>query len=357
MTAEAERIRLINGDCLEILRAIPDNSIDSAVIDPPYGLGKVPDPRVLLRQWLDGEEYAAKGGGFMGQKWDAFVPGPRLWSELARVLKPGAHAVIFAGQRTADVMGIALRLGGFEIRDLGAWQYWSGFPKSLNVGDGRGTALKPCLEPWLLARVPFAGTVADNVKRWGTGAINIDACRYGYGDPAWPGPQSVEWSSHPGVAGGGVTGYQGGGGGYSGAEPRSDGRWPANVYACPKPRTAEREAGCEGLKQRSAGELTGGRAEGSAGLNNPRAGAGRTSSGRGNVHPTVKPIQLIRWLQRLVTPRDGVTLDTHCGSGTSLIAAHLEGLRAIGCELSPEYCTIARARLAHWTRQGVLDLW
>ena len=133
MTGEAERIRLVNGDCLEILRAMPENSIDSAVIDPPYGLGKVPDPRVLLRQWLDGEEYETKGGGFMGQKWDAFVPGPRLWSELARVLKPGAHAVIFAGQRTADVMGIALRLGGFEIRDLGGWQYWSGFPKSLDV--------------------------------------------------------------------------------------------------------------------------------------------------------------------------------------------------------------------------------
>ena len=356
MTGEGERIRLINGDCLKILRAMPDNSIDSAVIDPPYGLGKVPDPRVLLRQWLDGEEYAAKGGGFMGQKWDAFVPGPRLWSELARVLKPGAHAVIFAGQRTADVMGIALRLGGFEIRDLGAWQTWQGFPKSLDVGDGRGTALKPCLEPWILARVPFAGTVADNVKRWGTGAINIDACRYGYGDPAWPGPGDEQAAR---------SNASGDRGHCESRSRRSDfaltagsfdpgGRWPANVYACPKPSTAEREAGCEGLKKAPT-DITG-RKPGSAGQNHARAGMTGNRM-RGNAHPTVKPIQLIRWLQRLVTPRDGVTLDTHCGSGTSLIAAHLEGLRAIGCELSPDYCTIARARLEHWTRQGVLDLW
>jgi site-specific DNA-methyltransferase (adenine-specific) len=276
---------------------------------------------------------------------------------LCRVLKPGAYAVIFAGQRTADLMGIALRLGGFEVRDLGAWQYWSGFPKSHNLPGGLGTALKPSLEPWLLVRVPFTGTVADNVKRWGTGAINIDACRYGYGDPAWPGPQGDDLN----------------GGTYSqSAQPLTrpsqvprngigvfvdpGARWPANVYVCPKPSTYEREAGCEGLIQRTAGELTGGRAEGSAGLDNPRAGAGRTSDGRGNSHSTVKPIGLIRWLQRLVTPRDGLTIDTHCGSGTALIAAHLEGLRAVGCEISADYCTIARARLRYWTRQGRLDL-
>lgn len=318
---ETERITLHNVDALEYLGNQDDNTIDSAVIDPPYGLGKVPPIRDVLACWLDGDEYEAKGGGFMGHAWDAFVPGPRIWSELCRVLKPGSYAVVFAGQRTADLMGIALRLGGFEVRDLGAWQYWSGFPKSLNLPGGLGTALKPSLEPWLLVRVPFAGTVSDNVARWGTGAINIDACRYGYGDPAWPGPCDGQPIRYDNGSGGSF--------GYSGPNEANDqklrsepwvndlGRWPANVYACPKPSTHEREAGCEGLKQRTAGELTGGRAEGSAGLDNPRAGAGRTSDGRGNSHSTVKPVRLIRWLQRLVTPRDGLTIDTHCGKRDS----------------------------------------
>lgn len=344
-----ERITLHNVDALEYLASQDDNTIDSAVIDPPYGLGKAPPIRDVLACWLDGAEYEATGGGFMGQAWDV-LPGPRLWSELCRVLKPGAYAVIFAGQRTADLMGIALRLGGFEVRDLGAWQTWQGFPKSHNLPGGLGTALKPSLEPWLLVRVPFTGTVADNVKRWGTGAINIDGCRYGYGDPAWPGPNGAVG---PRSVGGWCDRYVGGKlvNPISTEDPGA--RWPANVYVCPKPSTYEREAGCEGLKIAPT-EITG-RKPGSAGQNHARAGMTGNRM-RGNSHSTVKPLGLIRWLQRLVTPRDGLTIDTHCGSGTALIAAHLEGLRAVGCEISADYCTIARARLRYWTRQGRLDL-
>jgi len=228
-----------HGDCLAWLRSLPDDSIDAVVTDPPYGLGKPPPIRDVMRAWLDGEQYHATGGGFMGRKWDAFVPGPVVWSEVHRVLKPGGHAVVFAGQRTADVMALALRMGGFEIRDLISWCYWSGFPKSLNVSkaldslhgaerevvgrgqsgrnalmgglksteigaghditapasddakqwSGFGTALKPAIEPAWLVRKPISeSSIARNVLRWGTGAINIDGCRFAYGDRAWVGP-------------------------------------------------------------------------------------------------------------------------------------------------------------------------
>ena len=125
--------RLYRGDCLDMLAELDAESVDACVCDPPYGLGKPPPIEKVLHAWLAGERVEVKGGGFMGAEWDAFVPGPRYWREVARVLKPGGHAVVFAGQRTIDVMGIALRLAGLEVRDLLGWQYWSGFPKSLDV--------------------------------------------------------------------------------------------------------------------------------------------------------------------------------------------------------------------------------
>src|SRR5690606_7094021 len=141
-------------------------------------------------------------------EWDSFVPGPAVWREVCRVVKPGGHILCFAGTRTVDLMGVSLRLGGFEIRDCLQWLYGSGFPKSLDVSkaidkklgaerkivglkpytapatpeakqwEGWGTALKPAVEPIILARKPLSeATVAENVLRWGTGAINIDGCR------------------------------------------------------------------------------------------------------------------------------------------------------------------------------------
>ena len=162
------------GDSLAWLKTLPDNSVDSVVCDPPYGLK------------------------FMGSKWDADVPGVDVWAECLRVLKPGGHLLAFAGTRTQHRMATRIEDAGFEIRDMIAWVFSSGFPKSHNVGKkidqtvgaedssekfrGFGTALKPALEPITLARKPFTGTVAQNVMTHGTGAINIDGCRVGTGE-------------------------------------------------------------------------------------------------------------------------------------------------------------------------------
>src|SRR5690606_3009701 len=222
---------IYHGDCLEVLKSLPDNSIDSCVTDPPYGLSREPDIVEVLTKWLNGEDYHHRGGGFMGKTWDSFAPGPSVWRAVYRVLKPGAHLLCFAGTRTQDLMTISLRMAGFEIRDVIEWLYFSGFPKSMDVSkafdrragaerevigvrkseggrsgvsnivgghlmnygkeieitapatplakkwDGWGTALNPAHEPIILARKPLDGTVADNVERWGTGALNIDGCR------------------------------------------------------------------------------------------------------------------------------------------------------------------------------------
>lgn len=386
--------RLHRGDCLELMAGLEPESIDALVCDPPYGLGKPPPIEEVLAAWLAGDAYEVSGGGFMGRKWDAFVPGPHFWRLAFAAMKPGAHGVVFAGQRTIDVMGIALRLAGFEVRDLIGWQYWSGFPKSHDVSkaidraagaerevvgskitgralggsnwrdgnaggqervrvtapatpdaarwEGWGTALKPSIEPALLIRKPLSGIVAANVLRYGTGGLNVDGCRYPFGDPGWPGPQDGDG----GWGGGGSSMHDGGLSREGGKARPSAGRWPANVYACPKASAAERERGCEGLPSWSAGELVD-RKEGSAGMDSPRAGAGRTSKGRRNKHETVKPVRLLRWLARLVTPPGGAVLDPFAGSGSCGVAAVLEGFEYIGAELEADYQPIAEARIAH----------
>jgi hypothetical protein len=277
------------GDCLDLLRALPDNCIDAIVTDPPYGLS--PDGR--CRTWDDVED-GRKGGGFMGKQWDAAVPGVTWARECLRVCKPGSWIVAFGGQRTIHRLICGLEDAGWMIRDLGAHQQWQGFPKSLAVGkaidahhgaerephmvptkpgnlpeqagpialgatgmrdisqpatddarkwSGFGTALKPCLEHWTLARKPLDGcSVAENVLKWGTGALNIDGCRYGYGERSgWPGPQGEPPRGRSGASRGSRIGISVAN---PDAWPASDlGRWPANVYACPKASRAEREAG------------------------------------------------------------------------------------------------------------------
>ena len=218
--------------------------------------------------------------------------------------------------------------------------------ESARQWQGWGTALKPAIEPAIMARKPLTGTVADNVLQWGTGALNIDASRIAYGDPAWPGGDDLARTitKNPGRSDSFTSGV------YGKDRPQQainiSGRFPANLYYCPKASTAEREAGCADLRQQAAGELTGGREEGSAGLDSPRAGAGRTSEGRGNSHPTVKPIRLMRWIVRLVTPPDGVVLEPFAGSGTTLLATELAdiGARCIAIEREAQYIDIIRAR-------------
>jgi len=412
---------VIVGDCIEAMKAMPENSIDAIVTDPPYGLS--PDGKA--RTWDDIEDGRSRGG-FMGKAWDAAVPGVAWADECLRVLKPGGHLVAFGGTRTIHRLTCAIEDAGFEIRDMGVWCYWQGFPKSLDVskaidaaagaerevvgpsarhvggrdwGPGRGagdciqtmitapatpaartwqgygTALKPAHEPWVLARKPLSGTVAANVLEWGTGALNIDGCRYAPGDPAWPGP-GHGWTFTQGPKTGRAWGQYGGGGVASHREGTDSchdlGRWPANLYAHPKASRGEREQGCEGLAAMTAFEATG-REPGSSGMNSPRAGIRAGAVGRRtaeeatpiqNHHPTVKPLNLMRWLVRLVggQPNSPNTiLDPFAGSGTTLAAATLEGFNSIGIELEPDYAAIAKARIEwakaerfHETRQADL---
>lgn len=384
------------GDCLEVLRALPDNSVDSVVCDPPYGLSKEPDMAEVMRHWLAGDDYRHNGAGFMGKTWDSFVPGPSVWKECLRVLKPGGHLLAFFGSRTYDMGALAIRLAGFEIRDMGGWLYGSGFPKSHNLeGDwaGWGSALKPAHEPIAFARKPFKGTLAANVLAHGTGALNIDGCRVGWpggrapevGTPGWGGP-AKKLSAVPGQDGDTVE-----------RTPPSDlGRWPANlihdgsdevVALFPHTKSGVMKAGTRRAAQDEPGSVCygtyGGNAtssdtfgdEGSAarffycaktsradrneGLPSsakPAVGTGAPmreledadwSARNGNSHPTVKPTDLMAYLCRLVTPPGGVVLDPFMGSGSTGKAAMREGFRFIGCELSPEYLAIAEARIAH----------
>lgn len=129
-----EKNIIYHSDNIELLRNLPDNCIDSIVTDPPYGLGKEPNAEEILRSWLDTGDHEIKGKGFMGKEWDAFVPSPAIWKECYRVLKPGGHLLAFFGTRTYDYGTLAIRLAGFEIRDMLAYLYGSGFPKSLNIG-------------------------------------------------------------------------------------------------------------------------------------------------------------------------------------------------------------------------------
>jgi len=365
-------------------------SVDAIVCDPPYGLS--PDGKA--RTWDDIEAGRARGG-FMGKAWDGAVPGVE-WARLClRVLKPGGHLVAFGGTRTVHRLATAIEDGGFEIRDMVSWIYYSGFPKSKNVAlsidkgeghpnrgraiptastyqasdteqahkltsnpvgpyeprseaakkwNGYGTALKPAQEPAVLARKPLTGTVAANVLQHGTGALNIDGCRFAYGDEAWPGPggdymRPFQPTNNMREVYGEQTGFQ--------PTNHSGGRWPANIYAHPKASRSEREAGCERLPGRTGAEATD-RTAGSAGLDNPRAGAGRTADRVKNHHPTVKPIGVMRWLCKLTGGQPGsVILDPFMGSGTTGCAAVIEGFDFIGIERETEYMQICEARIRH----------
>lgn len=367
--------RIHAGDCREALAAMPDSSVDAIITDPPYELG------------------------FMGRAWDksGVAFDPETWRAALRVAKPGAAMLAFGGTRTFHRLTCAIEDAGWEIRDCLMWLYGQGFPKSLN-GEWGGTALKPGWEPVILARKPPEGTIAANYAAHGTGGLNIDDCRiftdWSDRSEAWKAsghsaqPDVEKIAAPPGTS----------------INCHPAGRWPANVlldedaaalldeqsgilktsggririeakprsvakgaerprdyysppseggasrfFYCAKPSTAEREAGCEHLPKRSAGELVD-REDDSAGMSSPRAGAGRTSSGRANFHPTVKPIELMRYLCRLITPPGGTVLDLFAGSGTTGCGAVLEGFSFIGADLDPDHVRIAEARIAHWAK-------
>jgi site-specific DNA-methyltransferase (adenine-specific) len=436
VTHSGENWTLHVGDCRDWLASLPDASVDAVVTDPPYELG------------------------FMGKRWDAsgiaFQVG--VWSDVFRVLKPGAHLLAFSGTRTCHRMVCAIEDAGFEIRDQIDWIFGSGFPKSLDVSkaidaaagavrevvgpgtrhgggirgngtsyevdprvppatvpatvwNGWGTALKPAHEPVCVARKPLIGTVAANVLEHGTGAINVDGCRVGATRPktlpnlsAWrrlegrvdlpeargdldinkgrwpsniilthapdcgdecapdcPVAEMGRQSGELGVSVGGSRGRAGmfgigpvdapQGFGDTGTAARF---FPVFRYEA-KAATSERERGCYDLPRMTAAECVD-REPDSDGMNSPRAGAGSTSQGRANGHPTVKPVDLMRWLVRLVTPPGGLVIDPFTGSGTTGVACMREGggIRFAGCELSPEYARIAAARIRD--AAGQLDL-
>lgn len=311
--------------------------------------------------------------------------------EVFRVLKPGSHLVAFGGSRTFHRLTSGIEDSGFEIRDCLSWLYAQGFPKSLNLTGGLGTALKPSWEPIVLARKPLSGTVAGNVAEFGTGALNIDASRIG--------TESRTYDLTM-VAGGFET--TGGGRNVRSGEKTVTGRWPANVvldedaavlldeqsgqlssgdysgqrssdktrdvfgafkgtgprvegghrgdsggasrfFYVAKPSRVERDFGCYDLSASTGGEATD-REESSAGTKSPRAGAGRTGGAR-NIHPTVKPVELIRWLVRLVTPPGGTVLDPFTGSGTTGMACAYEQRPFIGIERESDYIAIAERRI------------
>ena len=129
-------MKILHGNNIELLKSIPDNSIDAVVTDPPYGLGKEPNAELLMQDWIEKGYHEVKGSGFMGKEWDAFVPQPIFWKEVFRVLKHGGHVVSFFGTRTYDWGVMAMRFAGFEVRDCLQWLYGSGFPKSYNIAKG-----------------------------------------------------------------------------------------------------------------------------------------------------------------------------------------------------------------------------
>ncbi|MEH3055459.1 MAG: site-specific DNA-methyltransferase [Patulibacter minatonensis] len=341
----------------------------------------------------------------------AFQAWTEAWAaEALRVLKPGGHLISFSSTRTYHRMVTGIEDAGFEIRDQIAWLFGSGFPKSLQPRHGMlslprsttraewkawwravrsiatGTALKPGHEPVVLARKPLDGTVAQNVLRHGVGALNIDGCRIAAGSPdgvsrdrdaeptrgkvyartgrhlhATPGPRGGDargrWPSNVALddIAAEVLDEQSGtlasGTEASGGHRRSSDKFGRNTYGT--------FAGTEVETGVLYGDSGGATAERDAGLGAPTAARRRASNDFGslhdaepalvsNIHPTVKPVALMRWLVRMVTPPGGVVLDPFTGSGTTGIAAVLEGCAFIGCERSDEYAAIALARIEWW---------
>jgi site-specific DNA-methyltransferase (adenine-specific) len=430
------RVTLHAGDCLAVVKTLPDNSIDACVCDPPYALVSIgkrfgADGAAPCKPGATGV-YQRASAGFMGKKWDtgetAFAV--ELWAEIWRVLKPGGHVVAFGGTRSYHRLACAIEDAGFEIRDQIGWCYGSGFPKSHDVskaidkalgaeravvrlpalqarnqkatGGGRdgtegaarpfieaaqargyhetvsdeavswqgwGTALKPAWEPICLARKPLSEkTVAANALRWGTGAINVDGCR-------------VEWASaaersEVNARSGPNSRFVPEGGERRIFSPHvgrlravddlthAKGRWPANVAHDGSAEVLAAFPDSDGAQ----GVVSGGEASetGQNGiysrfaripsppLRNDSGSAARffysakadSDDRLGSKHPTVKPVALMQWLVRLVTPPGGTILDPFAGTGTTGEAAWREGFSAVLIEREPEYCADVGRRMA-----------
>lgn len=386
---EDEAVTLFHGDNRDVLKELPTASVDACVTDPPYELA------------------------FMGRKWDAsgIAYDKWLWAEVWRVLKPGGHLLAFGGTRTWHRLACAIEDAGFDIRDSIAWMYGSGFPKSLDVSkaidkaagaerevvghaevwgrgvdrfsdigqdipvngnaqvaitapatpnarkwQGWGTALKPAFEPVVVARKPLQGTVAENVLKWGTGALNIDSCRI----------ETTETLDRAKAGWGNVAvGADNYGNFNSIGVTVEGGRWPANVVL-DESQAAEldRQSGVSVSKSGGASGTTwtvngigavpriddrGGHDDcggASRFFYVPKANSHERPRGDdGTAHPTVKPVDLMRYLVKLVTPPGGVVLDPFAGSGSTLEACIVEGFKCVGIELTDEYLPLIVKRV------------
>jgi DNA modification methylase len=380
MYHSTEHFTLYHGDNREVLKQLPDNSIDSVVTDPPYELG------------------------FMGKKWDStgIAYDVELWREVLRVLKPGGHLLAFSGSRTYHRMAIAIEDAGFDIRDQIMWIYGSGFPKSLDIGkaldkvagaertrvaykggiapghanygggqsvifdgtkvddiaitaeakqwQGWGTALKPAHEPIVMARKFVTATIAANVLEWGVGGLNIDGTRVGNDGGTFKATKPEGKSN--GIYGEGINGAVEIG-------ELNAGRWPANVihdgsdevvelfgeplrfFYCAKASKRDRNEGLDGFEAKRASSYGY-----DIGLGNAGEGMFKDRNPiKQNHHPTVKPTDLMAYLCRLVTPKNGTVLDPFMGSGSTGKAAMYEGFKFIGIEMTDEYLPIAKARI------------
>ncbi len=376
-------IKLICGDCREVMETFKENSFDSIVTDPPYELK------------------------FMGKKWDGsgISYDEKVWKECLRVLKPGGYLLAFGGSRTYHRLACKIEDVGFELHPLIGWCYGSGFPKATNLSkqidkstkdiNGQLTkkwdgwyygkqSLKPALEPICMAQKPPDGKMVLNIEKWECGAMNIDASRIGTKDTISPSGETVTTNCHQGYQRPNASMFNTGKPKERGGPANPSGRWPANLILGHAPgcvRRGESNWDCvEGCAVRLIAEQSGhlksgkvkpyknnggwkqtsdfktGSFEASEGTAarfffqvdpDPLfycAKASKKERGENNSHPTVKPLKLMKYLVRLVTPPGGTVLDPFAGSGTTLLAAKEENFNAVGIELDNEYIKIAIER-------------
>lgn len=317
---------LVTSSSLELLRTLADNVAHAIVTDPPYEIG------------------------YKGHGWDkeGIATSVEFWKEALRVARPGAHAVVFGFPRMTFAVAYALVMAGWELREEGSWLFDRNTPKSVNLAAelqargvkdwakwlGWGTGLVNCREAILIARKPLDGPLHDNLVKWECGGLNIAATAFGQLKKDYAGMgRSVDFPMK-----------------------RVDQKWSANVLVdhdgtltewwCPKPSVEEREFGLDHLP---IVDLIPERAEGSVGRKNARAGAGR-NAGRRNWHPTVKPVDLMRYLVAMVLPPGGVLIDPFMGSGTTGCGAvlHDQSCLFLGIDKDPKAAVLADARIRAW---------
>ena len=390
---------LLNGDCIEQMQKLIDDGVqvDSIVTDPPYHLTSIvkrysKENSAPPTSKSMGGAFVRVSKGFMGKEWDGgdIAVRPETWELALKLLKPGGYILAFSASRNYHRMAVAIEDAGFEIRDQMMWLYGSGFPKSLNLGNGWGTALKPAHEPIVMARKSLEGTNKQNMEKYGVGGINIDGCRI-EGEVKHP-PNNPDFrdAAKQAMAKGGVdklsfgqdrdapikrkttnrksrskdgvwtdgnSGMKAEGSQFADADPK--GRFPANVmhggletewakyFYCPKVSKAERNQGLEDfpVKKSKGGGGTSNDTWYEDDVNSASGKFGSEKAPSKNTHPTVKPQELMKYLCRMVTPKGGTVLDIFMGSGSTGMAAKDEGFDFIGIERDKEYFNIAEKRI------------